>query len=82
MLNNMPGIKRYVEDNVRPGGFLQAVISNDLKGAVMLGDDENVKNLPAFVMYFYWQTPGECHGSKERMEKWISGSGQSASAEK
>jgi len=66
-----PGILRYVNDHIRPGSFLCAVISNDLRGAVMLADSENIDNLSAFSMYFYWETPPDCHGSKEKMEAWI-----------
>ena len=65
------GIERYVKDHIRPGSFLQAVISNDLRNALAHADIENLENLPAYTMYFYWETPPDCHGSKEKMEAWI-----------
>ena len=67
----MSGIRRYIDDRRRPGEFLQAVISNNLIDAVTFADEENLENLLAFVMYFYWKAPSGCHGSKEKMEAWI-----------
>jgi len=67
----MPGIKRYLEQGIEPGDFLVAVICNNLHGAIGQADDENLANLPAFVGYFYNETPRGCWGSQEIMEKWI-----------
>ena len=67
----MPGIKRYVEDGVNPGGFLTAVIENDLSRAVGAADDENLSNIPAYIGWFYNQGPTGCWGSKEKMKAWI-----------
>ena len=69
----MPGIERYVQDRVMPGSFLQAVISNDLRLACANADEENLRNLPAYVAYFYNETPSGCWGSQEKMFYWISG---------
>ena len=66
----MPGIKRYIEEGIIPGHFLQAVISNNLSEACGRADDENMKNLPAYVAYFYNEAPATCWGSKERMQSW------------
>ena len=68
----MGGIKRYVNDHIRPGGFLSAVICNDLKLSIGLADEENMENLPAFVNYFYNYTPYNCHGSPKKMKEWLS----------
>jgi hypothetical protein len=67
----MGGIKRYVEDGVLPGDFLQGVICNDLHKAVAHADDENLANLPAFSMYMYNRAPAACRGSKEKMDAWV-----------
>ena len=63
-------ILRYVESGIRPGSFLRAVICNNLKGAVGQADNENLKNLPAFINYFYNQAPASCWGSYEKMIAW------------
>ena len=67
----MPSIKRYVEEKKPPGGFLTAVIQNDLSGACSKADDENMRNLQAYVAYFYNEVISECWGSKEKMEAWL-----------
>jgi len=66
----MDGIERYVNDGIPPGGFLTAIITNDLHGAVSAADDENIKNIPAYVAYFYNKTPAACWGSIAAMNAW------------
>lgn len=66
----MDAIRRYIDHGVLPGEFLIAVISNDLREAVGRADDENRKNLMAFVGYFYNEAPSTCWGSKEIMLKY------------
>jgi hypothetical protein len=65
-----PGIVRYIEQGVIPGNFLQAIIKDSLKEAVMYADDENVANIPAYVNYFYNHAPSDCWGSEETMRAW------------
>jgi len=67
----MPGINWYIENGIKPGDFLTAVICNDLREAVGRADDENMQNLTAFVGYFYNEAPGRCWGSPEKMKEWI-----------
>lgn len=64
-------IERYVREGVPPGDFLTAVICNDLKRAVSAADEDNRRNLPAFVGYFYNNCPSGCWGSKEKMYWWL-----------
>lgn len=66
-------ILRYIDDRIEPGGFLTAVICNDLREAVGRADDGNLANLPAFVAYFYNEAPSNCWGSKEKMDAWLEG---------
>ncbi len=66
----MGAIERYVEYAAIPGDFLQAVICNDLKEALGRADDENMKNLPAYVAFFYNETPSLCWGSPKKMKAW------------
>jgi len=66
-------IKRYIEHGIGPGHFLTAVICNDLRGAVWQADEENMRNLPAFVTYFYNEAPSTCWGSHEKMVAWMNG---------
>ena len=67
----MGGIERYIDNGVLPGDFLTAIIHNNLKEAVTRADDENLRNLPAYVAYFYNNAPAPCWGSEEAMKQWI-----------
>lgn len=67
----MGGITRWIENGIQPGDFLWAVITNDLKDAVGRADDENLRNLPAYVSYFYNEAPAACWGSPEKAAAWI-----------
>ena len=67
----MGAIERYVNQGIPPGDFLTAVICNDLYEAVGRADEENMANLPAYVHFFYNETPGQCSGSREKMVAWM-----------
>jgi len=67
----MGGILRYVEDGIPPGDFLQAIICNDLVEVVHRADEENRRNLPAYVAYFYNEVPLPIWRTKEKMKAWI-----------
>lgn len=65
------GLERYVNDHVPVGGFLEAVICNNLREAVASADDDNIRNIPAFVNWLYNEAPGGSWGSKEAYENWL-----------
>lgn len=64
-------LDRYVNDRILPGGFLTAVLSNDLFGAVGYADSQNLAALSDIVRYVYNELPSGCWGSKEAIWKWI-----------
>jgi len=66
----MGGLRRWVDDHKLPGGFLQAVLENDLKEACGRADDENMRNLPAYVAWLYNEAPALCWGSKANVWAW------------
>lgn len=66
-------IKRYIVNRIQPGDFLTAVITNNLREAVNRADAENLPLLKLYVQWFYNIAPGTCHGSVERMQKYLSG---------
>ena len=67
----MGSLRRYIDEKIRPGNFLSAVIRNDLRDACGLADDENLTNLPAYVAYFYNEAPSICWGSQAKMVAWL-----------
>jgi hypothetical protein len=74
----LEGIRNYVRKGQRPGHFLSAVISNNLKEAAGRADSDNAPYLVSIVKYFFNETPGTCWGSKETMEEWIAAGGTEA----
>jgi len=66
----MGGIERWVLYGIKPGDFLTAVLSNDLLAACQQADDENLRNIPAYIAYLYDTVPAECWGSKDKMTAW------------
>lgn len=64
-------VLRYVEDGIEPGGFLEAVLCNDLKGAIMRADPTNKAIISNWVDFVIWELPGSCHGLVEKYQNWI-----------
>ena len=64
-------IDAYVETGRPTGGFLRAVINNDLVMAVGLADEENLPLLPVFVWYLYNECPRGCFGFSTAWSEWI-----------
>ncbi len=64
-------IDAYVAIGRPTGGFLEAVISNDLKEAIGRADDEALENIPHIVAYLYNDVPGNCWGSEAKYKAWL-----------
>jgi len=64
-------LDRYVEHKMLPGGFLMAVLSNDLFGAVGRADSENLAALPDIVKYVYNHMPADSWGSVDKVYKFV-----------
>lgn len=67
-----PGLRRYFVDRIRPGGFLCALIANDLRGAVCRADSEQLLLALLPVSRFLSDyAPPRSHGSAEALESWL-----------
>jgi len=55
--NIQASILRYVEHRIKPGGFLTAVLNNDLYNATGRADSESLKYLHLIVMWFANKCP-------------------------
>lgn len=62
--------RRYVEDGAHVGGFLEAVLSNDLVGAFGRADSANRDAMEDWVAWLYNDAPAGCWGSAEAVEQW------------
>lgn len=63
----------YHTERVRPGGFLCAVLSNDLFGAIEKGDWRNIHALPTIVRFIYHRMDYSSWGSSDRVMRWLNG---------
>lgn len=66
-------LSRYVEHRISPGGFLTAVLENNLMEAVGRADAINMRNLHEISKYVYNELPSNVWGSREKVEKHLSG---------
>jgi hypothetical protein len=64
-------LQRYVEQRIPTGGFLQAVLENNLQEAFGLADEDNCAMLFHICAYIYNELPSMSHGSPERVQKWL-----------
>jgi hypothetical protein len=62
---------RYGRDKIPPGGFLRAILENDLFEAMGRADLENRLNIFHICDYIYNELPSTCWGDKEKVAKWL-----------
>lgn len=68
-------VQRYIENQIPPGSFLEAVLCNDLKSACACADHVNRHALFDIVSWFYNYAPSTCWGSPEKFRLWLSPNG-------
>jgi hypothetical protein len=68
--NMRPELLRWIEDGIRPGDFLNAIIENDLYRTFNIADDENIFRIQSYVKFFYNCTPIGCWGSIIKAKEW------------
>ena len=64
-------LDRYVQKRIPPGGFLIAVLENDLMETIGRADHHNIHFLKEICQYVHWELPSPCHGSPERVAAWL-----------
>jgi len=62
--------RRYVEDGADVGGFLTALLSNNLLETYGKADSANIKAIPAWLAFLYWEAPSTCWGSVAKVKGW------------
>ena len=66
-----PGLRRYIEDGVKPGDALWSIVCNKTAYEVVTRVDDKV--LPALLGIYHFlfnYSPGRCWGSEEICEAW------------
>jgi hypothetical protein len=79
--NIIDSIRRYADLHCPTGGFLEAVLSNDLTESCIRAEEDNLLALPEIVQYCYHYIPCECWGSPERVRDWLDNKKETAVAE-
>lgn len=69
--STIDSITRYVENGIDPGGFVTAVLENNLSLAMGRADQENREALFYICSYVHNEIPGSCHGSTEAVKQWL-----------
>ena len=75
-------LKRYVLMGDPVGGFLSAVLENDLFGAVGMADERNAPEINRYVRWLYNYAPAVCKGSREARRAWQEAGGREGLAAK
>jgi len=69
------GIINYIMKGDPIGGFLTAIVENDLMGAYSRADDINRNALGNYCTFLYNYAPANCHGSFDKRERWQASGG-------
>lgn len=69
--HTLDSLNRYVQHRIMPGGFLFAVLTNDLFSAVSRADSQNLEALPEIVQYIYNKIPSDAWGSRDIVWQYI-----------
>jgi hypothetical protein len=64
-------IMNYVLHRLEPGDFMYAVLTNNLKEAVVHADHINKDSLVGWVEFCMWYLPSICWGSPQRVNAWL-----------
>lgn len=62
--------RNYVEHGTPPGGFLTAVLSNDMRGAFVRADAENRAAMGDWAAWLHNDAPIGCWGSQAKVAAW------------
>jgi len=66
-------IDRFVRDRLRPGGFVNAILENDLLEAINRADSANLFLIPHIVAYMAEHVPASARGSEAWVNDWLQG---------
>jgi len=67
------GLDRYAKYRITTGGFLYAILSNNLMKAMRHADAENREDIFEICQYVYDNLPVACYGSEDAVKAWLLG---------
>jgi hypothetical protein len=65
------GLREYLVARQPVGGFLTAVLANDLSGAVLRADPVSEAALKDLARFLHNHAPPDAHGSAEAVHQWL-----------
>ena len=65
-----PGLLRWIEEGIRPGGFLSSVLANNLIGAAARADELSLVGLPILAKFLVQHAPNGSYGSPKALKNW------------
>ena len=66
----LEAIAEYAENGTPAGGFVTAVLENDLAGAFGKADLASRAGLADIVRFVHWEIPHKAQGSREAVSAW------------
>ena len=69
--STLDGLRRYRDYRIPTGGFLQAVLENNLMEAFGRADEENTESMRDICSFVINEMPRACHGSPEKVREWL-----------
>ena len=67
----MAALRRYIDWHSPVGGFLTAVLTNDLKKTCSWADDVNIKIIQVYIWWLHNEAPNAAWGSVEKHRAWL-----------
>ncbi len=66
------GVYNYVENKIKPGGFMTMVLMNKpIFGIYAKADSNNKERMDRWVIFIYNHLPGNCWGTEDVVNKWL-----------
>ena len=69
--HDVDGLFLYAFHGIRPGSFLEAVLSNDLMESFGRADHINREKILEICRFIYLELPHGCHGSRDKVGEWV-----------
>jgi hypothetical protein len=67
----LDAIHSYATSRRRPGGFVLAVLRNDLREVFRAADQPSLRGLGDVLRYLHQEVPSSCWGSAATVEAWL-----------
>ena len=65
------GLIMWGKKQCQCGGFLTAVLKNDLMEAIGRADEHSLAAIKYVAMFVYNELPRDCHGSQAKVDAWL-----------